>query len=144
MVAADGVLAPLQCEYYAMEGLTELLSTVDAIRGGLNQRLALAGILLTMYDARTNLSKQVADEVRAHFGETVFGTMVPRSVRLAEAPSHGVPVFLYDIRSSGAGAYLELSRELLRRYRLPVAEQPVESFQVERPPTAVGSESDGR
>ncbi len=117
MVAADGVLAPLQCEFYAMEGLAQLLTTVDAIREGFNKKLKLAGIVLTMYDARTNLSRQVADEVRGHFGELVFQTMIPRSVRLAEAPSHGAPIFLYDIRSSGAGAYLELSRELLARFK---------------------------
>jgi chromosome partitioning protein len=121
MVAADGVLAPLQCEFYAMEGLAQLLTTVEAIRNGFNQKLKLAGIVLTMFDARTNLARQVADEVRGHFGELVFETMIPRSVRLAEAPSHGAPIFLYDIRSSGAGAYLELSRELLARFKAQAA-----------------------
>ncbi len=117
MVAADGVLVPLQTEYYAMEGLTELLATVDSIRAGLNPNLTLAGIVLTMYDGRTNLARDVEQEIRRHFGELVFKTVVPRSVRLAEAPSHGLPVMLYDGRSQGAEAYLELSRELLRRYR---------------------------
>ncbi len=115
LVAADQVLVPLQCEYYAMEGLSQLVDSIAAVADGLNPELLLAGIVLTMYDGRTNLSKQVADEVRKHFGDVVFDTVIPRSVRLAEAPSHGVPVFLHDIRSSGAGAYLELSRELLRR-----------------------------
>jgi len=120
MVAADGVLVPLQCEYYAMEGLTELLNTVEAIGQGLNARLVLAGIILTMYDGRTNLANQVEQEVRKHFGPVVFQTIIPRTVRLAEAPSHGAPIFLYDVRCAGAGAYLELSRELLRR-RQPTA-----------------------
>jgi chromosome partitioning protein len=116
LVAADNVLVPLQCEYYAMEGLSKLVETVAAVGEGLNPKLALAGIVLTMFDARTNLSRQVAEEVRGHFGDLVFETVVPRSVRLAEAPSFGVPVFLHDIRSTGSAAYLELSRELLRRF----------------------------
>jgi len=117
MVAADGVLVPLQSEYYAMEGLTEMLGTIESVRETFNPNLTLAGIILTMFDGRTNLARQVEQEVRSHFGELVFRTLIPRSVRLAEAPSHGMPVLLYDIRSAGAGAYLELSRELLRRYR---------------------------
>lgn len=128
MVAADGVLVPMQTEYYAMEGLTELLATVDSIRAAFNPNLALAGIVLTLYDARTNLARQVEQEIRSHFGELVFETVVPRNVRLAEAPSYGQPVMLYDIRSSGAGAYLNLSRELLRRYRFaPSAATQTES-----------------
>jgi len=119
-VAADGVLVPLQCEYYAMEGLSQLLETIAAIREGLNPRLRPMGIVLTMFDARTNLSRQVADEVKKYFPDLVFEAVIPRSVRLAEAPSHGIPVFLHDIRSSGAGAYLDLSRELLQRW--PAAE----------------------
>jgi chromosome partitioning protein len=126
MVAADGVLAPLQCEYYAMEGLTQLITTVEAIRDGFNQKLRLAGIVLTMFDARTNLARQVAEEVRKHFGGIVFDTIIPRSVRLAEAPSYGQPIFLYDIRSSGAGAYLDLSRELLSRANATPAPAPEE------------------
>lgn len=115
LAAADGVLVPLQCEYFALEGVSELLSTVERIQGGLNRRLALAGILLTMYDDRTNLSRDVADEVRRHFSDRVFETVVPRNIRLAEAPSHGLPIFQYDIKSRGAEAYLTLARELLRR-----------------------------
>ncbi|HPM76778.1 MAG TPA: ParA family protein [bacterium] len=117
MVASDGVLVPLQSEYYAMEGLSELVATIESIRAGLNPNLVLAGIILTMYDGRTNLARQIEQEIRSHFGELVFQTVIPRSVRLAEAPSHGMPIVLYDIRSTGAGAYLDLSRELLRRYR---------------------------
>ncbi len=115
LAAADGVLVPLQCEYFALEGVSELLSTVERVQGSLNRRLALAGILLTMYDDRTNLSREVADEVRRHFSDRVFETVVPRNIRLAEAPSHGLPIFQYDIKSRGAEAYLALARELLQR-----------------------------
>lgn len=116
LTAADGVLVPLQCEYFALEGISELVSTIGRIRqSGLNPRLAIAGILLTMYDDRTNLSKDVAEEIRSHFAEKVYDTVVPRNIRLAEAPSHGLPIFQYDIKSRGAEAYLALARELLRR-----------------------------
>jgi chromosome partitioning protein len=115
LTAADGVIVPLQCEYFALEGISELMSTVQRVQGGLNRRLNVAGILLTMYDDRTNLSRDVADEVRRHFGAKVFETVVPRNIRLAEAPSHGLPIFQYDIKSRGAEAYLALAREFLRR-----------------------------
>ena len=115
LTAADGVIVPLQCEYFALEGISELMSTVQRVQGGLNRRLNVAGILLTMYDDRTNLSRDVADEVRRHFGAKVFETVVPRNIRLAEAPSHGLPIFQYDIKSRGAEAYLALAREYLRR-----------------------------
>jgi chromosome partitioning protein len=115
MTAADGVLVPLQCEYYALEGLSQLLKTVKAVRRSLNPGLRLQGILLTMYDKRNNLSDQVAREVRAHFTGHVYDTMIPRNVRLSEAPSYGKPVILYDIRSSGAQSYLSLAKEILRR-----------------------------
>jgi chromosome partitioning protein len=115
LTAADGVIVPLQCEYFALEGISELVSTVQRVQGGLNRRLAIAGILLTMYDDRTNLSRDVADEIRRHFGAKVFDTIVPRNIRLAEAPSHGLPIFQYDIKSRGAEAYLALAREVLRR-----------------------------
>jgi chromosome partitioning protein len=113
LAAADGVLVPLQCEYYALEGISELVATVRRVRGGINPRLAIRGVLLTMYDDRTNLSRDVADEVRRHFANQVFDTVVPRNVRLAEAPSHGVPILQYDIRCRGAEAYLSVARELL-------------------------------
>lgn len=115
LTAADGVLVPLQCEYFALEGISELVATVKRVQGGLNPRLDIAGILLTMYDDRTNLCKDVADEIRRHFGGKVFDTVVPRNIRLAEAPSHGLPIFQYDIKSRGAEAYLSLAREFLRR-----------------------------
>ena len=115
LTAADAVLVPLQCEYYALEGLTDLLKTVKAVKRGLNPHLKLAGILLTMYDSRNNLSLQVEDEVRGHFRESVFKTVVPRNVRLSEAPSHGKPVLLYDIKSSGAKSYLALAKEIIGR-----------------------------
>ena len=113
LAAASAVLVPLQCEYFALEGISELLATIERVRGGLNPRLDIAGIVLTMYDDRTNLSHDVAAEARKHFGSKVFRTMVPRNVRLAEAPSHGMPVLAYDIKSRGAESYLELARELL-------------------------------
>ena len=115
LTAADGVLVPLQCEYYALEGLSQLLKTVRAVKRSLNPSLELAGILLTMYDARNNLSLQVAEEVRQHFKEVVFDTMIPRNVRLSEAPSYGKPALLYDVRSSGAQSYLTLAREWINR-----------------------------
>lgn len=115
LTAADGVLVPLQCEYFALEGVSELMATVRRVQGGLNPRLGIAGILLTMYDDRTNLSRDVAEEVRRHFPGKVFETIVPRNIRLAEAPSHGLPIFQYDIKSRGAEAYLALAREVLRR-----------------------------
>jgi chromosome partitioning protein len=115
LVAADGVVVPLQCEYFALEGISELLATIKRVQGSLNPRLQIAGILLTMYDDRTNLSKDVAQEIRSHFAEKVYETVVPRNIRLAEAPSHGLPIFQYDIKSRGAEAYLAVAREILRR-----------------------------
>lgn len=113
--AADLVLIPLQCEYYALEGLSQLLNTVHRIQHGMNESLAIAGVLLTMYDARLNLSRQVATDAREYFGETVLETLIPRNVRLAEAPSFGKPIILYDIGSVGAKAYMSAARELIAR-----------------------------
>jgi chromosome partitioning protein len=115
MTAADSVLVPLQCEYYALEGLSQLLETLKAVRKSLNPFLKVGGILLTMYDSRNNLSTQVEEEVRDHFKETVFKTIIPRNVRLSEAPSYGKPIILYDITSKGAQKYLELATELIGR-----------------------------
>jgi len=115
LTSSDAVMVPLQCEYYALEGLTQLLRTIKAVRQGLNPSLKVAGILLTMHDARNNLSEQVAEEVRTHFKDTVFQTVIPRNVRLSEAPSHGKPALIYDIRSSGAQSYLALAREFISR-----------------------------
>jgi chromosome partitioning protein len=115
LAAADAVLVPLQCEYFALEGMSELVETVRRVQAGVNPALALGGILLTMFDDRTNLSREVADEVRRHFPGQVFETIVPRNVRLAEAPSHGLSILQYDIKSRGAEAYLALAREFLAR-----------------------------
>ncbi len=115
LTAADRVLVPLQAEYYALEGLARLMETIERVRSSLNPALAVEGILLTMLDARNTLSRQVAEEARRHFGALVFATEIPRNVRLSEAPSHGRPALLYDIRSKGAVAYLGLAEELLRQ-----------------------------
>ena len=115
LTAADAVLLPLQCEYYALEGLARLTETITRVRDALNPRLVLEGIVFTMVDLRSNLSRQVIEEARAHFGDRVYRTMIPRNVRLSEAPSHGKPVLLYDIRSKGAQAYLSLAAELIER-----------------------------
>ena len=113
LVACDSVLVPIQCEYLALEGVSELLDTLMRIRRNLNPRLEIEGILLTMYDERTTLSKQVASDLRSFFGTQVFETVIPRNVRLAEAPSHGKPILFYDIRSKGAESYLQLSKEVI-------------------------------
>ena len=114
LVAADTVLVPLQCEFYALEGLTHLLKTVKLIREKLNPGLRVGGIVLTMFDGRTSLAVQIRDEVHRYFPGEIFETVIPRNVRLSEAPSHGKPVMLHDLRSSGAIAYLELAREVLK------------------------------
>ena len=115
MTAADAVLIPLQCEFYAMEGLSHIRQTIRLIQKGLNPSLRIEGILLTMFDARNNLSRQVSEEIRTHFPKETFTTVIPRNVRLSEAPSHGKPVIFYDITSRGAAGYLELAREIIRR-----------------------------
>jgi chromosome partitioning protein len=115
LAAADALLIPLQCEYYALEGLSQLLNTVHLIQRSVNPRLAIDGVLLTMYDARLNLSRQVATEAREYFGSQVFETVVPRNVRLAEAPSFGKPIILYDVASVGAQAYVSVAKELMAR-----------------------------
>lgn len=113
LVAADAVLIPVQAEYLALEGMSQLVDTINTVRESLNPELAIDGVLMTMFDERTNLAKQVVDEVRAFFGSQVYQTVVPRNVRLSEAPSHGKPIFLYDIRSKGAEAYLNLAKEFM-------------------------------
>jgi chromosome partitioning protein len=115
LVAADSVLVPLQCEFYALEGLSQLMRTVERVQRALNPRLELQGVVLTMYDQRNNLCDLVAADVRAHFGAKVFDTMIPRNVRIAEAPSHGKPVLIYDHGCAGAQAYIRLAAEILRR-----------------------------
>ena len=113
LAAADAVLIPLQCEYYALEGLSQLLNTVHLVQQGVNPKLGIEGVLLTMYDTRLNLSRQVATDAREYFGAKVFASLVPRNIRLAEAPSFGKPIILYDVASVGAQAYLEVAKELL-------------------------------
>ena len=130
LVAADGLLVPLQAEYYALEGVSELISTLDRVAQAFNPGLGLEGVLLTMYDDRTNLSQQVTANLREFFGEKLLKTTIPRNVRLAEAPSHGLPVSIYDPRSRGAEAYAELARELLQRNGLPLAPQPANAKEV--------------
>jgi chromosome partitioning protein len=115
LVAADAVLIPLHCEYFALEGLADLVSTIRRVRSAFNPALDIEGVLLTMYDERTNLGQQVAADVRQFFKDKVFRTVIPRNVRLGEAPSHGMPVLLYDVKSRGAEAYLALAREMLER-----------------------------
>jgi chromosome partitioning protein len=114
-VAATGVLVPLQCEYYALEGLSQLMKTIDLVKRNLNSSLEIEGVILTMYDKRNNLCDMVAADVRRHFGPKVFETVIPRNVRLSEAPSYGKPALLYDLRCVGSQAYIQLAGELLRR-----------------------------
>jgi chromosome partitioning protein len=127
LTAADAVLIPLQCEYYALEGLANLVETIDLVRAQLNPRLSIQGILLTMVDQRNNLAKQVEAEVRSHFADKVYRTRIPRNIRLSEAPSHGQPILLYDIHSKGAVAYTKLADELLSQLELtqPPRKPPV-------------------
>ena len=117
LTAADSVLIPIQCEFYALEGLSQLLNTVRLVQRSLNPGLEIEGVLLTMYDRRLNLSKQVAEEAREYFGSRVFETAIPRNVRLAEAPSFGQPIVTYDVTSAGAQSYLALARELMERLK---------------------------
>lgn len=115
LAAADSILIPVQCEYYALEGLSQLLNTVHLVQRSLNESLAVEGVLLTMYDARLNLSRQVAADAREYFGNQVFETVIPRNIRLAEAPSFGKPIILYDVASIGAQSYLSVAKELIAR-----------------------------
>ena len=115
LTAANSVLVPMQCEYFAMEGVSQLLTTIERVQGSLNPELEIEGIALTMYDDRMNLARQVAEEVRTHFGDKVYRTVIPRNVRLGEAPSFGKPIILYDIRSRGSEAYVSLAKEFISR-----------------------------
>ena len=128
LVAADRLLVPMQAEYFALEGISELMSTLDKVSSAFNEELGLEGVLLTMFDERTNLSQQVRENLRNFFGEKLFATTIPRNIRLAEAPSHGKPVLLYDPRSRGAEAYQELALELLKRYGLAGKKAPVKKL----------------
>jgi len=115
LVAADGVLIPMQAEYFALEGVSELLDTIERIRAELNPSLAVDGVVITMFDERTNLAQQVAEELRKYFGEKLCATTIPRNIKLAEAPSHGLPALMYDVRSRGAESYIRLAKEILDR-----------------------------
>jgi len=117
MTASDAVLVPLQCEFFALEGLTQLMRTIDLVRGSLNPSLEIQGVVLTMFDRRNSLSTQVASDVRAHFGSAVYQTVIPRNVRVSEAPSFGKPALIYDMKCSGSQAYIQLAREVVGRER---------------------------
>jgi chromosome partitioning protein len=121
MVAADAVMVPLQCEFFALEGLTQLLKTIERVRQNLNPALEIQGIVLTMFDKRNRLSDQVAADVRKHMGEKVYNTVIPRNVRISEAPSHGLPALVYDLRCPGSQAYIKLAGELIQRERAAAA-----------------------
>jgi chromosome partitioning protein len=118
MAAADAVLVPLQCEFFALEGLSQLLKTVEQVRTTLNPRLTIHGVVLTMYDARNNLSSQVVADVRQYMGDKVYQTIIPRNVRVSEAPSYGKPALLYDLKCAGSQAYLRLASEIIQRERV--------------------------
>jgi chromosome partitioning protein len=124
LAAADALLIPVQCEYYALEGLSQLLNTVHLVQQGVNPRLAIDGVLLTMFDNRLNLSRQVAADAREYFGGKVFQNVIPRNVRLAEAPSFGKPIIVYDVQSIGAQAYLQVAQELIARTPAAASAQP--------------------
>jgi chromosome partitioning protein len=125
LTAADGVLIPIQCEYYALEGISQLLNTINLVQQNFNPALAIDGVLLTMFDSRVNLSRQVAADAKEYFGAKVYGTAVPRNIRLAEAPSFGKPVLLYDVQSIGAKSYLSVAQEFIRRSEaLATSEEP--------------------
>ena len=117
MTAADAVLVPLQCEFFALEGLTQLMRTIELVRGSLNPTLEIQGVVLTMFDRRNSLSAQVASDVREHFGPKVYETVIPRNVRVSEAPSHGKPALIYDLKCAGSQAYIKLAREVVGRER---------------------------
>jgi chromosome partitioning protein len=121
MAASDAVLVPLQCEFFALEGLSQLLKTVEQVRMSVNPRLGIQGVVMTMFDPRNNLAGQVVDDVRKVMGDKVYSTVIPRNVRVSEAPSHGKPVLLYDLRCSGSQAYLKLASEVIQRERLALA-----------------------
>jgi chromosome partitioning protein len=127
LVAADGVLIPMQAEYFALEGMSELLDTIERIRAALNPGLGVEGVVLTMFDERTNLAQQVADELKKYFGAKLCTTTIPRNIRLAEAPSHGQPALVYDVRSRGAESYIRLAKEILERQASGILTEPSSS-----------------
>ena len=121
MAAADAVMVPLQCEFFALEGLSQLLKTIELVRASLNPSLEIQGIVLTMFDKRNRLSDQVAADVRANMGDKVYKTVIPRNVRISEAPSHGLPALVYDLRCPGSQAYIKLAGEMIQRERVRTA-----------------------
>ena len=124
MSAAQSILVPLQCEFFALEGLSQLLSTIEQVRGSLNPALEIQGIVLTMHDPRNNLSRQVEEDVRTHFGDKVYKTLIPRNVRVSEAPSFGMPALLYDHKCAGSQAYMKLASELIKKEQLRIQARP--------------------
>jgi chromosome partitioning protein len=143
LVAADSVIIPVQCEYLALEGISALMRTIEGVRAALNPALEIEGVLMTMFDERTNLARQVVEEVRSVFGDRVFETLIPRNVRLGEAPSHGMPIFLYDIRSKGSEAYFSLAKEFLNHEAKGTGQGIAQSdpgSAAERPDAAGGGE----
>jgi chromosome partitioning protein len=124
LVAADSVLVPMQAEYFALEGVSELLDTIERLRQSFNPGLQIEGVVLTMYDERTNLAQQVTQELKRHFGDKLLETIIPRNIKLAEAPSYGKPAILYDVRSRGAESYIRLAKEIMHRRMHPAAEEP--------------------
>ena len=143
LAAADSLLIPLQCEYYALEGISQLLSTVTLVQRGVNESLAIDGVLLTMFDSRLNLSRQVAADAREYFGPKVFQSVIPRNIRLAEAPSFGKPIILYDVASVGAQAYMSVARELIERQAQP-AERPNAHYGLDAPSAGESTSEVGR
>jgi chromosome partitioning protein len=143
LVAADGVLIPMQAEYFALEGVSELLDTVDRIRAALNPSLVVDGVVLTMFDDRTNLAQQVAEELKNYFGEKLLTTTIPRNIRLAEAPSYGKPALVYDVRSRGAESYIKLAKEILDRHLAAAASGVVAAVPADAAPTDTTSPEPG-
>jgi chromosome partitioning protein len=119
--ASNNILIPMQCEYYALEGISHIIQTIQRVQNGLNPCLKLLGILLTMYDRRSSLNQQVANDLRFHFQKSVFSAVIPRNIKIAEAPSHGKPIILYDVKSIGAISYMDATKELLQRINFPQA-----------------------
>lgn len=140
LVAADSLIVPMQAEYFALEGVSELISTLERVRDALNPDVQIEGVLLTMYDDRTNLAQQVTETLREYFKDRLFHTVIPRNVRLAEAPSHGQPVALYDVRSRGAEAYFELAGEFLARNRIESPRGKARKAEPEKPPSRTKAE----
>jgi chromosome partitioning protein len=142
LVAADSVLVPMQAEYFALEGVSELLDTIERLRQSFNPGLAIEGVVLTMYDDRTNLAQQVTQELKRHFGDKLLETIIPRNVRLAEAPSYGKPALLYDVRSRGAESYIRLAKEIMHRRMNPAIAEAPATITEQTPSTAPADEPD--